>query len=527
VLLHLQGVPSIDKVRVGSERLVVGREPSCDLIVPDPTVSRRHVGLAFRAGELVVTDLGSSGGTFVNGARIEEGTLEVGDRLRLGPRVEYLVEVDGASSALGKAAGSGTADAVRSLQTLLEAARALNATTVLSDVMDVVLRSAVELAKADQGCVALVDERGVRHVTNVFPHDLKERLWGEESSLLQRAIAERRTVTAEVNTDPLMSAIQRGFASAVATPLLVARRPMGALQEASFAASVEVLGGILVERRAAERSFTEQELAVFETLAADAAVALDGARLYRESRERARIAHEMELARAIQVALLQAPAESAFADLYAVSQAARTVGGDLYHCCVRGDGRLGLAVGDVSGKGVAAALIMAMAQGILSVLHDLDTPPVRIAEVLNRTMLRYNPGNRFLTLAVVLLGSDGEVELLNAGHCPVAVLRADGSTELVSPGGPVVGILPEATWRSGGVSLARGEALVLYSDGILESFSPEGAMFGEEGLKAALGKARGGAAREIGERLLAAALDYRQGREAEDDVTLLVARFLG
>jgi sigma-B regulation protein RsbU (phosphoserine phosphatase) len=326
---------------------------------------------------------------------------------------------------------------------------------------------------------------------------------------------------------PSTSMVVRGAVLAVVAPLLVARRPIGPAKDASFVATVEVIGGIMVERAKAGHRFGQEDLAVLESLAADAAVAVDSARLYRETREKAKIDHEMALARTIQAALLRPPPQVPFADIFAFSQSARFVGGDLYHAAVREDGALAVALGDVSGKGVPAALIMAMVQGLLGLLHELGQPIASVLPALNRSLIEHNPGNRFLTLGAAVLAADGTLELANAGHCPLAVLRRDGTVQLVSPKGPILGLLPAATWGTDTLRLAPGESVVLYSDGISESFSPNDEEFGVEGVQRTLAGLAGAGAEDVAQGLLKAAAAHRAGREAEDDVTLLVVRYRG
>jgi len=394
-------------------------------------------------------------------------------------------------------------------------------------VLDVVLQAVVRLTKADRGCVVLVGADGTRTAAATLPPSEGGSAWAERSSLLDRAIKGRKITVADGAASPTTSMMVRGIELAVATPLVVTRRPVGPAEDASFIASVEVIGGILVERHALGQSFTKEDLSVFESLAAEAAVAIDSARLYREARDKAKIEHEMSLARAIQTALLREPASVDFAEVFAFSGVARMVGGDLYHTFARTDGALALAVGDVSGKGIAASLIMAMAQGLLGLLHDLEKSVPELIPVLDRTLRRHNPGNKFLTLAAATLSPQGRLEVVNAGHCPVVVVRSDGSHEIVERHGPVLGLLPVASWSSAELKLAVGDVIVLYSDGIAESFSPTGEEFGTEGVKRTLADVVGRSADEIGTALLEAASQHRGGREADDDVTVLVVRFLG
>lgn len=516
------------RVRVQQPVLRLGRDPGCDIVIAEPTVSRRHAKVSWDGHELVVEDLGSSGGTFVNDVQVQRAVLKPGDVLRIGPRTEYLAQADESSSALEMMAeqSSGEGGGVRQLQTLLEVARALNAATVLDDVVHIVLQAAVRLLHADRGCLILI-ENGERRTVASHPRDLTETAWAHRSSLFERALSERRAVHAGMEVSPSTTMVARGTALAVAAPLLVARRPFGRAEEASFIATVEVIGGILVERTKAGRSFGSAELAVLESLAADAAIAVDSAKLYREAREKAKIDHEMALARTIQSALLRTPPQVPFAEVFAVSQPARSVGGDLYQAAIRENGALGVALGDVSGKGVAAALIMAMVQGLLGLLHELGQPIDLVLPALNRSLLEHNPGNRFLTLGIGVLSPDGTLAVTNAGHCPIAVLRGDSSVHLVTPRGPILGLLPAATWGVESLQMAPGDTIVFYSDGISESFSPTGEEFGVEGVQRLLGGLTGATAERVGQALLEAAAAHRAGREADDDVTLLVVRYLG
>jgi sigma-B regulation protein RsbU (phosphoserine phosphatase) len=506
----------------------LGRDPGCDVVIPEATVSRRHAEVRWDGRELVVEDLGSSGGTFLNEARVQHAVVQPGDILRLGPRTEYQVSPDVASTPLEIAAEkTGGEEGVKHLQMLLDVASALNAATVLEEVVQIVLQSAIRLVRADRGCVMLIEADGSRRTVACHPADLGKTAWAEHSSLFERAIKERHVVSAGLELSPSTTMVARGAAMAVASPLVVTRRPMGRGEDASFVASVEVLGGILVERERAGQPFGRDDLAVLESVTAEAAIAIDSARLYREAREKAKIDYEMSLARTIQMALLRKPPETPFAQVFAFSQAARSVGGDLYNGMLRDDGSLAVALGDVSGKGVGAALIMAMAQGLLGLLNELGHPIEQMLPALNRNLLQHNPGNRFLTLALGILQANGVLSLGNAGHCPLVLLRENGTVELVASHGPILGLLPAANWGVATVQLAKGDSVVLYSDGISESFSPRGEEFGVEGVQRTLAALGGKEAEVVGRGLLEAAAAHRAGREAEDDVTLLVLRFRG
>jgi sigma-B regulation protein RsbU (phosphoserine phosphatase) len=506
------------RVRIAQPVVRIGRDPSCDVVISEATVSRRHAEVKWDGQELTVEDLGSSGGTFVNDARVQHAVVQPGDVLRLGPRTEYQVRPDDVSTPLEIAAEkTGGEEGVRHLQMLLDVARALNAATVLEEVVQIVLQSAVRLVRADRGCVILLENDGSRRTVACHPADLGKTAWAEHSSLFEKAIKERRVVSAGLELSPSTTMVARGAAMAVAAPLVVTRRPMGRVEDASFVASVDVIGGIVVEKAKAGKPFGKEDLAVLESVTSEAAIAIDSARLYREAREKAKIDYEMSLARTLQTALQLTPPETPFAEVFAFSQPARSVGGDLYHGMLREDGLLAVALGDVSGKGVTAALIMAMAQGLIGLLHELGQPIEAMMPALNRSLLKHNPGNRFLTLAIGVLRADGSLSLANAGHCPLAFLRADSSVELVPPRGPILGLLPVAKWDVTAIQLSAGDSIVFYSDGISESFSPTGEEFGVEGVQKTLAELGGKDAEVVGRALLDAAAKHRAGREADDD----------
>lgn len=515
------------RVRVDKPHMVIGRDPTSDIVVSHPTVSRRHARLEWDGTHLTVEDMRSSGGTFVNGTRVLRERLIPGDVLRLGPSIDFSVGVGTASTPLALAAKRETGEEeVKHLQVLLDVARAVNAATVLDEVQEIVLQAAVRIMQADRGSVVLFDTMGKLRTTAVYPHDLSDAGWAEHSSLLERAVRERRTVCTGESLSPSQSMILRGAAMAVATPLMVARRPVGAPEDASFVAGIEVIGGVVVERLSRGAVFSPNDLAVLESVAADTASAIDSARLYREAREKAKIDHEMGLARSIQAALLRKPEVVGFADVYAFSQPARAVGGDLVHTVVRADNSLALAVGDVSGKGISAALIMAMVQGFLGILHELEVPVGDLPAVINRNLSRYSVGHRYITLLASVLFPDGRLQVANAGHAPASILRADGRVESVNPHGPMLGLLDGVEWGSEEVTLEPGDLVVMISDGLTESFSPAGEEFGLDGVEKVLKAQLGKSPMEAGQALLDAAARHRGGREATDDVTLLVLRYL-
>jgi sigma-B regulation protein RsbU (phosphoserine phosphatase) len=213
------------------------------------------------------------------------------------------------------------------------------------------------------------------------------------------------------------------------------------------------------------------------------------------------------------------PPLASIADIHAVSRPARTFTGDFWFT-YRHEDRIWFAVGDVAGKGLNAALVMAMIQEELehritscaSAKCDPSTTMVRLHTFL-RPLL---PGNKFATAVIGWLRADGTLTVTNAGHCPPLVVRTNGTIEEIDSTGPVAGILPSPRWSSKSMHLERGDAIVLYSDGLTESQVDDDEL-GVSGLRHAL-SGRHRSARDLATRALAAA------RGVEDDLTVVVLR---
>jgi serine phosphatase RsbU (regulator of sigma subunit) len=210
-------------------------------------------------------------------------------------------------------------------------------------------------------------------------------------------------------------------------------------------------------------------------------------------------------------------------DVHAVSIPARAFTGDFYFTHRYAD-RLWFALGDVAGKGINAAVVMAMIQEELE--HRITSCAVTRCDPAV-TMLRLHaflrpslPRNRFATAVIGQLHDDGTLVIANAGHCPPLIVRADGRIEQVGSTGPVVGILRTAQWSSIEIRLEPGDTLLLYSDGLVEAQSSTGEEFGIDGIERTL---HGGTASDIAEGILGA-VDRHTGGVREDDLTLVVVR---
>jgi serine phosphatase RsbU (regulator of sigma subunit) len=274
--------------------------------------------------------------------------------------------------------------------------------------------------------------------------------------------------------------------------------------------------------------YTPQDRAMLSTLAPQVAPALRVAQMVKEQqrqvRERERIEQELRTAQAIQQAFLprNIPLLAGW-HLVPYYQPAREVGGDFYDVIALDNGRLGLIIGDVTGKGVPAALVMATVLTMLrSTARTLDSPALTL-ELVNEQLAVEIPAGVFVTCFYVLLDPvSGHLRYANAGHEAPYRQQDDAASELWATGMPL-GMLPGSRYEEFEATLAPGESLFFYSDGLVEAHSPSGEMFGFPRLQALLSKS----ASET--TLIDLVLTHLRGFtgdkwEQEDDVTLLALR---
>ena len=245
-------------------------------------------------------------------------------------------------------------------------------------------------------------------------------------------------------------------------------------------------------------------------------------------------AAELRVAREIQLGMVPADVAEALGgpqalgggDAAAALVPAKEVGGDLYVALPRADGRALVALGDVSGKGVPAALFMAVAVTLLRTLGREVAGPGALLARINDELARDNPSCTFVTLlaAVVDLPA-GRVTFANGGHCAPAVVPPGGAARLLEEhGGTALGLAEGLEFVEQEVALAPGEALVLYSDGVTEAFDPGQALFGDDRLRAALSGRPAGPAGDLVEALLAAVRAHAAGAPQSDDIAVLALR---
>ena len=246
---------------------------------------------------------------------------------------------------------------------------------------------------------------------------------------------------------------------------------------------------------------------------------------------RLRIESELEVARQIQVGILPKmlpplPNAAEFS-LFATLHPARQVGGDLYDFFPIGKSRYCFIVGDVSGKGVPAALFMAVIQtlqrGEAEKLHD----PGRLVTRINELLSRNNETLMFVTYFLGILDlRSGKFQYTNAGHNPPCLRRRDGNTRyLTERHGPALGVVPDAEYSSNCIQLEAGDSVILYTDGVTEAANPSNELFGAETLQRLLASRSAAAPARLGDEILRAVEQFSRGVEQADDITLLILQF--
>ena len=301
----------------------------------------------------------------------------------------------------------------------------------------------------------------------------------------------------------------------------------------------EILGVLLLGERSVDSprtGFSAHEKRVLRAGADQFALMIENARLTDRVVEQETLRRDIALASDVQRRLLpDAPPRIDCADFAAVSVPARRIGGDYYDFVELGDGRIGIALADVSGKGVAAALIMSVVQASLRIISsEGDVSPPRLVARMNEFVYRSTPGNKYATFFYAQLDAPRrQLRYVNAGHNAPYLLRAGGQSpvrsapleiEQLSVAGTVVGMFPEMEYEEATVELCPGDVLLAFTDGVPEAHNPDNEEFGEERLQALLRQSGHLPASEISARLSDEMKRWIRDAEQYDDLTFIVMK---
>jgi sigma-B regulation protein RsbU (phosphoserine phosphatase) len=295
----------------------------------------------------------------------------------------------------------------------------------------------------------------------------------------------------------------------------------------SNVAVTRVIGVLYLDGRERSTMLSQATKSSLEAFATQAALAIDSARLYAESAEKARIERDLRIAAEIQRALLpEGTYETDVADLAAASIPCRTVGGDFFDYVDLGERGFGFALGDVAGKGAPAALLAAAVQSNFVAQAPVSTDPADTMVRVNTALLRRAIDARFATMFHGAVLRNGRLSFSNAGQEPPLVVRKD-RVEWLETGGPVLGLLSIATYEWETVTLDPGDLVVICSDGVTEARNEAGDEFGRDRLVEAMQGCHGWKPEAALEQLLGSVRKFSEGAAQADDITALVLRYRG
>src|SRR6266516_609944 len=544
---------------LGRLRITIGRSARNDLCIPDPFASRVHAEVRREGDGYVLQDLGSANGTLYNGSPVEGALpLTVGGRIQIG-ETEIMFDdgtyrsgtgatmiTDNSATSLPEATialtssdrtTSGLLEAIEGARTKPEEVAAqrasrhsdllaliskvgitLLASATLNETLEQVVALVFEAVPADRCMIMMRDKNGTD--LQVAVARLRDRAGEVGEIRVSRSVIEevvvrgKSVLTSDAQADPRFmsgTVMLQGVRSVLAVPLGV---------------SEKIFGIIYADSPMAEGRFTEDHLKVLTTLASVAAIRVENTRLLDEQLQRERMEHELQVASEIQQRFqpTSAPHVPGY-ELQGISFPCYEIGGDYYDFIQRDDGRLIVTLGDVSGKGTAAALLMSCLHAAVHAQAESHNTLVQTIGSVNRYLAENIPANRFITLFYAELEpKTGALAFLNAGHNPPLIVHAAGTMEQLAAGGLPLGIMPDADYRQGMTKLLYGDVLVIYSDGVSEAQSPSGVEFGATRLYDVVSRNLDASAAGIRDRIESALTKFSQGTPAADDITLVIVK---
>ncbi len=519
-------------VPITKAQLCIGRRTESDLRLVGSDVSREHAEITEVDGGWVLKDKGSRYGTYVNGESITEHRLTHGDRVQFGRASGAdVVFLTGEGVAHTDRSHLSAVNDLRQLAALLEGLRALGSGRVLDEVLALVLDAAIDVAGAERGFIMLATSS----------NDLEMKLARARGRITlpgtgfntSRKIPEEVFATGELKivADLLdgdlanvhMGTVALGIRHVACIPLRLVRY----LDRADMVSETKNIGVLYLDSREKGSLLAPHTRTALDTLATEAGVAIENARLYRETLDMARLEHELKIAAEIQKALLpEGNHNGPFFQASGTSVQARSIGGDFFDFIDMPGGIFGFLVGDVAGKGPAAALLTAKILGIFSAFASVGDDPAQTVDHINRVLTRRAIDARYATLLYGQLSPSGKLMFCNAGHNPPLVYGTEGLRR-IEAGGMPVGLFEVAPYANDSVDLQPGDTIVIYSDGVTEAHNVAGEEFGEPRLVEVLQRYHKEPATVVLDKLIEAVTAFAHGAEQYDDVTALVVQFTG
>jgi serine phosphatase RsbU (regulator of sigma subunit) len=542
ILLKIQapGGPVSDrKCRDGA--VTFGRGTGADVVIGDQSMSRLHARFAVEGSGWIVEDLGARNGTFVNGIRVDgRHAIAPGDVVKMGATMVRVSELSAEPqpTALGVGeigasifrpiteitndldlSGAATRVAAR-LKALNEFHRAMAGPISLDALLELLLERLFAALQPEEGVILLRQPDGAMRTA------VSRRLPNATGDLL----VSRRLITevADKGTAALVSdiAMDERFSGAES----IIGSGIRSILAAPISDAAGCVGMVAIYSRVHVRRFGEEDLELLVSLASAAALRIRNVALAEEASARRVQDHELALAHDIQMAMLPRRfPERSEVEMAAALIPARAVGGDLYDFLLEDD-HLWFIVADAAGKGVSAALFMAVTRTLFRAMAHSRATVASVVSRMNVELARDNERQFFVTAVVGRLDlRSGELIYASAGHLPPLRASAAGLAAALdaAEGGIALGILDDAVYDEGRMTLEADDVLLLFTDGVTEAINGTGELFSDARLLARFGDSAALPATEMVKSLVDGVNAFAAGVPQEDDITILVLRYRG
>jgi sigma-B regulation protein RsbU (phosphoserine phosphatase) len=408
------------------------------------------------------------------------------------------------------------------LALLCRLSQAFNSSLDLDTVLNRVMDEVIAAMHAERGFVMLRDPDGqmlFRAARGMDRETIDHPQFQVSRSVVERVAREGQPIhTSDAQSDDRFSMRQSvqtlGLRSILCVPLMT--KDM-------------VTGVVYVDNRLQAGIFTPDDLELLSAIASSAAIAIENARLYQVAVEKGRMEQELQMAHQVQASLLRCAMPQVpgweFASRW---RPAHEVAGDYYDLIMLDKGQLGLVIADVSGKGMAAALFMALTRSVVRACAGHNSSPADGIAHANQLICADSSGGMFVSLFYGLLDPrSGQLTYVNAGHNPPLLCRGE-QDELTELGrtGIILGVLEEAAFEQRTIQLHPGDLLLLYTDGVTEATDGQGEEFGEQRLRRIVHQRRGAPVAEIVIAIEQAVGEFVGTAAASDDITIAAAKRL-
>ena len=471
---------------------IIGRRPDCHIVIGNSHVSRRHAQITAEAGTYTITDLGSTNGTYVNGVHITEQILKNGDRIELGKDRVPLVfsteptkfpgdDIVGFERALLdlKLSGRDESTVLQKISWILDFQQQWGTTLSTETAFDQILRSALKLSGAERAFILIRGEHGFSYATGMLKSGAR---LAEQEFRTSRSVVDQvaRTGTSVFMVERLDDAFAAQASIIASGAKAIACLPLKGIP--GDASTAGIFGILYLDSTMPMHALSGLDEKILRKLAGDASNVLERMELISNIEQRRTLERELALAEEAQNALLPRtiPVIPGW-ELAAFSKPTRYVGGDFYDFIRTQEDSFVAALGDVSGKGVSAALVSSMVLGSLHAQIHSQKSLEAAASACNQIMREKSPAERFVTFFLAEFRNDGGGQYLSAGHTTGYIYRCGNKiVEELPSNNTIVGAFDFSSFQCSPLGLEPGDVLLSYSDGLTDADNGRGEMFGEE-----------------------------------------------